>query len=543
MKILRLDQEKLKNDIYESWNSGNRNVLAVSPTGSGKTVTKAKIFHECNVPAFAIAHRQELVGQISCALADEGVYHRIIAPTPVVQFYIQRHVKLFGRSFVHHQAPIAVAGVDTLLKRADVHKQFINQVKIADIDEAHHVLIENKWGKALALFVNALGLGFTATPVRADRKQLGRKSGTGLFDSMVLGPTMRELINAGHLADYKIYGPKASIDRTVIEISKATGELNQDQTRKEAHKSKIVGDIVSSYSMFAPGKLGITFTVDVELAMDQAAAFNNAGIPAAAVSAKTPDALRTEYIERHARRELLQLVNVDLFGEGFDVPAVEVVSMGRPTASYGLYVQQFGRALRKFPGKTHGILIDHVDNVKVHKLPDRPRLWSLDDVDKKNGKKAVDDEAMPVRTCTNCIRSYEAVFKCCPYCGHKEEPLSRSVPEHVDGDLTEYSPELLAKMRGEQAKIDGPVRMPQHGINDITAAAIRRNHGLRQEAQQHLRDCIALWAGIQRDVHNRTDSESYRRFYHTFGIDVASATTLGRPEAEKLTQMVRDTFT
>ena len=52
--------------------------------------------------------------------------------------------------------------------------------------------------------------------------------------------------------------------------------------------------------------------------------------------------------------------------------------MGRPTQSYGLFVQQFGRVLRTADDKTHGTVIDHVGNVVRHGLPDAPRQWSLE---------------------------------------------------------------------------------------------------------------------------------------------------------------------
>lgn len=76
-------------------------------------------------------------------------------------------------------------------------------------------------------------------------------------------------------------------------------------------------------------------------------------------------------LRRFKARELTVLVNVDLFGEGFDLPATEVVSMARPTMSYALYVQQFSLALRLMDGKTEAIIIDHVGNVRRHGLPDK----------------------------------------------------------------------------------------------------------------------------------------------------------------------------
>lgn len=533
---LRDYQIALKSGVYECWNAGEQNALCVSPTGSGKTAVKGSIFAECRLPAVAIAHRQELVSQISNALAEAGVYHRIIASKAVVQFCVSQHIKKFGRSYYNAQAVIAVAGIDTLLRRADELQQWRNQVRIWDLDEAHHALPDNKWGKGIKLFPHAWGVGFTATPIRLDRKSLGRKRG-GVFDRLILGPSMRELIDRGYLADYIVWGPPQSIIMTDEDIG-SNGDYSDVKVRKKSHESKIVGDIVDHYLKLTPGKLGITFVVDVETATATAAAFRQKGVPAEAVSGKTADTVRTALIEKFRRGELRQLINVDLFGEGMDVPAVEVVSMGRPTLSYGLYVQQFGRAMRAATGKTHGGVIDHVGNVKRHKLPDRPRLWSLEDEERSRRKKT-DEGEIPVTTCPACFRAYEAVTNRCPYCGHKPEPASRSAPEFVDGDLIEYSPELLSRLRGEADSV-----MRSFNAHIVTPAqkVMAQNMELRRKAQEELRECIALWAGVQREVYDRSDSESYRRFYHTFGIDVLTAQTLGRPEAEKLATMIRETW-
>ena len=93
----------------------------------------------------------------------------------------------------------------------------------------------------------------------------------------------------------------------------------------------VVGDVVEHYKRLAMGKLGVTFASDVETATDIASRFRAEGVPAEVVSGKTPDHLRASILRRFKNREILQLVNVDLFGEGFDLPAIEVVSMARPT--------------------------------------------------------------------------------------------------------------------------------------------------------------------------------------------------------------------
>lgn len=508
-------------------------MLNVLPTGGGKTVEMAAIASESVVPGVAIAHRKELINQISRAMASFNVPHNIIAADSTVKGCISRHVELHGRSFYDPRAKFTVSSVDTLAVRSDKLVQWANTVGLWMVDESHHCLSDNKWGKAVTMFPNAYGVGFTATPVRADKRSLAR-SQKGVFDAMVVGPTMRELINAGSLCDYRIFAPPASIDRSAITIG-ASGEFSEQSMRKVVHESKIVGDIVASYLRFAKGKRGITFVVDVEQATEVAAAYRAAGVRAECVSAKTPDAVRESLMRKFESGALDQLVNVDLFGEGLDVPAVEVVSMGRPTESYGLFVQQFGRALRILSGKLWGIIIDHVGNVVRHGLPDAPRNWTLI-ADQRGKRSARDPDAIPVTRCTECWRDYESLGAACPYCGFKPEPAGRSRPEQVDGDLIELDPEVLAQMRGEVARVDGQPLIP-FGATEIVAAAIRKRWGERQDAQNSLRLRIAEWAGV---LHNRgaPDAEIYRRFYHRFGVDIMTAQALNARDALELKERI-----
>ncbi len=526
--ILRQDQQEL----IEGYERSSGNVILVAPTGFGKTVVMGELSRKSMRPTVAIAHRHELVGQISNAVARAGVKHNIIGSKNSVSFCIQKHVNNYGRSFYDPRSLFTVAAVDTLISRQDNLKQWAQTIGLWMIDEAHHVLAGNKWGTATAMFPNATGIGFTATPIRADRKSLARVQG-GVFDNMVIGPTMRELINRGSLCEYRIFAPPQSINRAELVVG-ASGDFSSASMRQVAHKSQIVGDIVSHYLRIASGKRGITFVVDVEQATEVAAAFNAAGVPAACVSAKTPDAVRDAVMRKFEAGTLLQLVNVDLFGEGVDVPAVEVVSMGRPTESYGLYVQQFGRALRTIAGKSHGTIIDHVGNVQRHGLPDAPRKWTL--IAEERGKKRKrDEDVMPVTTCTECFSAYEATTATCPFCGHKPEPESRRSIEFVDGDLIELDPATLAAMRGEIDNIDGPVPFK---VEDPRTASMAKHWRARQDAQVELRAAIALWAGVQRDL-GRDDAHIYRRFYHTFGTDIMTAQTLGATEANSLREQIQ----
>lgn len=530
--MLRDYQINQKNRIYNAWNDGKQFILSVLPTGAGKTVVMSSIFNDLNYPSIAIAHRQELIYQISMALARECVHHRIIAPVNIIKFICSQHVIEYQRSFFDPNANVAVAGVDTLNRRDNLDSWF-QQIKLWQTDEGHHLVEGNKWHKAVQRLPHAYGIGWTATPERADRRPL-----RSVFQELIVGPTMRELIERGHLCDFIIYGPPNAIDISRVRKSSVTGDLNQNELRTAAHESQITGDIVGHYLKFTPGKLGVTFAVDAELAEEHSAAFNAAGVPARVVTCHTPDKQRVELVRQFRAGDLKQLVNVDIFGEGFDLPAIEVVSMARPTASYGLYVQQFGRALRTKQGKRCGIIIDHVGNVARHGgPPDTARDWTLDTPERE--RRASDD--IPVRFCVNpeCFRHFEGYSVVCPFCGHRPEPASRSKPDQVEGDLTEYGPDLIAQLRGEIKRVDGSPRLPVHAGPAAVAGAERRWQE-RQEAQANLRDAIAWWAGVRRDVYGDDDSVSYRRFYRTFGVDVLTAQTLGRADADKLYRKVWD---
>jgi superfamily II DNA or RNA helicase len=457
-----------------------------------------------------------------------------------------------------------VAGIDTLV-RAPVEPWFA-QVGRAVVDEAHHVLKENKWGKGLSLFPNAYGLLPTATPLRADGKGLGRHT-DGLADELILAPEMRDIINMGYLTDYRVVLAESDVKLGDDDISATTGDFNLDKLRKAHHESKkIVGDVVNTYLQYARGKLGITFAVDVEEATKIAAGFRAAGVPAEVVSAKTPDQLRAEIIRRFKRRELLQLVNVDLFGEGFDLPAIEVVSFARHTASFALYSQQFGRALRLMlhpsyvrnwdkltdaerrahiaaSAKPRAIIIDHVGNIMRHKGPPDARWragrWSLDRREK--GARSAPSDADPLKTCLNpdalgsglpCAQPYEAYLVACPHCGHVPTPAQRSTPEHVEGNMLELDEAALAKLRGDVvANLEHVPTWP--GQPGAVQGKLRRDLAERQAAVYALKNAAAWYSGLHR-AQGRSDAEAYKRFYYEFGVDVWSMQALGRAEAEAL---------
>lgn len=553
-------QEDLQNRALQAWAEPNVfNLIAQLPTGGGKTIFASNTIQKFNRPTCVIAHREQLVSQMSLALNRDGIPHGIEAPKSTRSEIIALHHETHGYSKFNYRSEIRVAGVDSL-RNVDSRDPWLSQVGLVVQDEGHHIQKTNKWGKAMGLFPNALGLFLTAHILRGDRRGLGR-TGSGLADRMVLGPSARNLIERGFLTDYDIYCPGNDLDFSNVQISRETGDYIQPQLRAATHKSKqLVGSVVAEYLKRAPGKLGVTFAVDIEEAKKIAAAYNAAGVPAEIITAKTPIRVRGKFMRLFRARKLLQLVSVDCLGEGVDVPAIEVVSMARRTASFQLYAQQLGRALRVMVSdseaglwssftdgqrlaciaascKTKAIIIDHVGNTtyfaQFHGRPCSRQQYTLEDSDCGPARRPLDS----LRPCLQCAKPYERFLLMCPYCGTVPTVAGRSLPEEVDGDIVLLDPTVLAGMQQNVTSFDtapDTTRMSQAVGN--FQLAIHRN---KQFHQASLRHAMRLWGGWR--GHTGEDERvAQRKFFALFDIDVLSAQVLGMAEAKVLEGKVRE---
>ena len=355
---LRDYQQKAVDEVYNSWQRGNRNVCVSISTGGGKSVIMSSIalnFKKQRRNVAVIAHRNELVSQMSCHLARVGVCHRIIASNSTIAQITRKHRALFGKSFVSPTELTAVVGVDTLISRYESLKAWAEQISLWECDECHHNLRSNKWGKATDMFKNAYGLGVTATPNRADGQGLGRQA-DGCIDDLIIGPSMRMLIDRGYLADYEIVCPMSDLKVDDSQLS-ANGDWSNQTLRKAAKKSKIVGDVVQNYIKYANGRQAIVFATDVETADEISKDFNEHNIKAVSLNGTSQSAYREQSLDLFAKSKIQVVINVDLFDEGLDISGCDVVIMARPTASLGKYLQQIGRGLRPAPNKTALIII------------------------------------------------------------------------------------------------------------------------------------------------------------------------------------------
>ena len=538
---LRPFQADLSDRIVQAWRDGARDVLGVLPCGAGKSVVAAHFLANEPSSSVFIAHRAELVSGESLALARNGVRHRVIGQPALRRECSRRHIAEGLYDHVDLRARVAIASVDTLVGLPD-SDPLRHECKLVVTDEAHHLQKANKWGRALDMFPNARGLGLSATPHRADGKGLGRHA-DGVFDVLLEGPTAREIELMGFLAPHVIYAPPSDIDLSQVPLS-ASGDYSPKPLAEATHRSHIVGDVVEHYRRLADGLLGMTFCVDVESCVEVAKAFRAAGVSAEVVTGKTPADARNAIFRKFRNREIMQLVSCEIAGEGFDLPDVEVISLARASESYALATQQIGRVKRILPGKTRGIVIDHVGNTTRHCQAKRcaqtgeyyiavgEREWTLD---RRERRSSSNKPTVAITTCPKCLRSYERVLgRVCPYCAHETQPAGRSAPEQVDGVLRELDAATLSQMQQAISKVDGAPTIPWGATPAIQGAVVKR-HRERQEAQAALRASIAQWAGARSgDTDAATVDRLQREFWMCYGIDVASAMVLGRAEAELL---------
>lgn len=544
LPTLRPYQEKLVKDTYAQWDAGNQFVAMVSATGSGKSMTLTAIVRserDRGQYVLVLAHRQELITQLSDTMGRMEIRHQIIASGKVVRFAAKQSMENHGVNYVDPGARVFVASVQSMRPAKVAELAKLGDKLTVVQDEFHHATKKSKtWGGVLSplMAAGARGLGPTATPCRADGQGLSRET-DGYADVIVEGPSMRWLIDNGYLSQYKIYCPPTDLRLENVETSKTTGDYKEKELKAEIGRSHIVGDIVSHYLKICPGKRGITFTVGVDTAEEVAEEYRKRGVPAVALSGRNADEERVQAIRDLKSGKILQIVNDSLIGEGVDIPAVEVVSFARPTQSYALYAQMFGRALRPFEGKSHAIIIDAVSNVMRHGLPDAPREWSLDRRERRTGK----SEVSTVRVCTACAAVYERFLNACPDCGEPvPKPAQRSGPEFVDGDLYELDPEVLAQMRNE---VVGARETPEAMRDRLTGmhvpvpgvmANIKRQKE-RLDALVKLDVSLSIWAGYRR-AEGLSDSEIFRKFFLTYGISWIEAQALKAPEADKLRERI-----
>lgn len=405
---LRDYQKQAVSDLREAFKE-YKNVLYCLPTGAGKTAIFSYItsrVSERQKSVYILVHRQELLLQASKKLAEYSIPHgRISSKSSISKDLIQ------------------VCSVQTFANRLNYYKK----PDLIIIDECHHA-VAGSYQTILNHYPMAKVLGVTATPERLDGNGLG-----AIFQKLIIGPSISELIDMGFLSKVRVFAPQ-NID--LSKISTSQGDYSKSQISELVDTPRITGNAIEHYRKYATGQPGIVFCVTIKHAQDVANEFNLAGIPAKCIDG-TIDYQTRKKIIAGLGVEYKILTSCEIVSEGTDIPAVSVAILLRPTLSLGLYLQQVGRCLRPYPGKDYAIVLDHVGNCHRHGLPDDEREWSLDST--KRTRKSV-EEKVKIRTCSKCYTVFNPTKTQCPNCNETYETLDK-IPEIEEGELEEVKKE------------------------------------------------------------------------------------------------------
>ena len=361
---LRGYQQEMLRDLNKAWKQ-NQSVMVQMPTGTGKTHLMAAVIHKyADKGVLVVAHRRELIAQISQTLDSFEVEHGLIVSGKEIDF---------GQK-------VQVASIQTLARRVTRKKlpeidvnydNFFPSLVI--IDEAHHALANtyrmlwDKWPKAKFL-------GLTATPCR-----LNGASFTDLFDTLLQSWSIVDFIKKGWLSDMDYVSVRATSKtvRRIVGLDKRSvdGDFQTAQMALVLDTPESIEQLYAAYKEYADGKKGIVYAINREHARHIADYYQEHGVNCCLIDSKTPRQERQQMVTDYLSGKIDVLVNVEIFSAGFDCPEVEFIQLARPTLSLSLYMQQVGRGMRISKGKSAVTILDQVGSYLLFGLPTTERDW------------------------------------------------------------------------------------------------------------------------------------------------------------------------
>lgn len=344
-----LERLQVEREVRNHWKN-----LVVAATGTGKTVMAASDYK-----AFAgkyerarllfVAHREEILRQ------SLHTFQQVLCDYN------------FGEKWYAGQEPsnyeYVFASKDTLNNRIDTLNLPHDYYDYIVIDEAHHIVAET-YQKIISYFKPKVLLGLTATPERMDCEDI-----TQYFDGTISAEIrLDDALNKGLLAPFHYYGITDSVDYTEVGWSKGqyvASELTKIYTYNDAR----TGVILKSLETYLPKSSlhnvrALCFCVNQEHAKYMASKFTLCGLKAEILTTENIK-MRSVRYRQLKNKEINYLFVVDIFNEGVDIPEVDTILFLRPTESLTVFIQQFGRGLRKAEGKTHVDIFDYVGNCRA----------------------------------------------------------------------------------------------------------------------------------------------------------------------------------
>ncbi len=434
---------KLENRKYEERAVANlrtdlashKRVLAVSPTGSGKTVIAALLIgaEKRWRKVLWLAHRYELVDQAYKTLTGLGVDAGIV---------MAQEETLRGDARTNASARVQVASVQTIAARG-----VPDDIDLVVFDEAHRVMADS-YQEIAESCAGADVLGLTATPCRADGRGLGE-----FFQFMRIVAQPSDLQADGYLAKPRTFSAPAGvlteIEKGLQGATSSGGDYAPHSLAKAVDRSLLIGKVVSESIRIAPGVPKVVFACSVKHSKRIAKEFAAKGIAAEHVDGETQAADRERILKQLSSGTIEVICNVDVLSEGWDLPSLGAVIVARPTKSVARFLQMVGRVQRAH-GEERPLVIDHGANVqRLDVLPGEDIVWQL-----SQGVIADGDKAR-VRLCVSCGAVMECGKWVCSECNEEHEDQRREEEERIEieAKLEEVTRAELASIRERVERI------------------------------------------------------------------------------------------
>lgn len=341
-----LERLQVEREVRGHWRN-----LVVAATGTGKTVMAASDYK-------AFANRHERARLLFIAHREEILRQSLLTFRQVLGDYN------FGEKWFAGEEPAnyeyVFASKDTLNNRLADLPLPVDYYDYIVIDEVHHAAAST-YRKILDYFKPKILLGLTATPERMDGEDITKD-----FDGTISAEIrLDDALNKGLLAPFYYYGITDSVDYSQVAWDKGhyvASELSHIYTYNDA-RTEVIFRALQKYLTNIRNVRALCFCVDQQHAKFMAAKFTMCNLKADVLTSENAQ-MRTALYNKLKRKEINYLFVVDMFNEGVDIPEVDTILFLRPTESLTVFIQQFGRGLRKAEGKTHVDILDFVGNCR-----------------------------------------------------------------------------------------------------------------------------------------------------------------------------------
>lgn len=358
MYQLKPFQQVYYDKIQKEFLNKNKKVLALAPTGFGKTILSYIISKN------AISKNNK--GLFTChriALAEQT--HKKFLPLGAELLQGENKLK-------NENSNLIVATLQTLLTTK------IEPPKIIIIDECHYGYESNLVQQLFLKFPNAYFIGLSATPLNNKDELLEG------WDSIISDYQTQDLIDFKELVPFKCFAP------TSINLSKvrktAQNEYNENDLLEIIEKENINATIVENYIKLGENRKFIVFATNTKQCEDLYLEFSKKNIKVQIISAKTTSTNRELYLNQLKNGIIKGLISIEILTAGFDEPSLSCVIFATATAQWKKYIQCAGRGIRlngfdfetsKRNGKTDCIILDFCNNIENHGLPSDKRVFKF----------------------------------------------------------------------------------------------------------------------------------------------------------------------